>query len=114
MMNPYFSQQNFIPQQSGITWQTIGYSGMGLDVAGSFSAGSFILEGTNDGATWTTCEVSKDGALVTDGIISTTGHYTVLIIGFNIVRLTPSVSPALSATLTLTALGTVQVPTMEQ
>ena len=111
MQEPYFRQQNFIPQQTGIQWNTLGYSGMGLDVAGVFTSGSFILEGTNDGATWTTCKVSKNGTIVSGGIVSTTGHYTFLILGFNTVRLTPS---ALSATLTLTALGTVRVPNLEQ
>lgn len=111
MRNTYFQQQNFIPQESDIQWNTIGYSAMGLDVTGAFSAGSFTLEGTNDGATWTPCKISDGSTTVETGIISATGHYTVLTIGFNVVKLTPSGS--LDATLALTALGTTQVPNME-
>ena len=113
MIDPYFKQQNFIPQQTGVTWQTVGYSSMGLDVAGSFTAGSFTLEGTNDGATWTTLKASKDAAPVTGGIVSSTGHYTFSIIGYNVVRFTASTSPALNASLTLSALGTTQVAVLE-
>ncbi len=111
MLNPYFQQRNSIPEDTNIFWNTQGYSGMGLDVTGTFTAGNFTLEGSNDGATWTACEVSKGGVLVTT--VSSTGHYLVNILSFNVVRLTPSVSPALNADLTLTALGTVQVPVLE-
>lgn len=114
MLNPYFTQRNEIPGQSGIRWNNVqGYSSFGLDVAGTFTAGSFTLEGTNDNITWTPCKVSNGTVTVDTGIISATGHYTVLTVGFNIVRLEPSTSPALNADLTLSALGTVEVPNME-
>lgn len=113
MRDPYFTQRNSFPAQTNITWNTQGFSSMGLDVAGTFAAGSFTLRGTNDGATWTTLEVSKDGSIVADGIISTTGHYLVSILGFNITQFNPSDSPALDADIDLTALGTVQVSNLE-
>lgn len=113
MLNPYFTQRNYIPQETDITWNVVGYSAFGLDVSGTITAGSFTLEGTNDNVTWTPCKVSDGTSTVDTGIVSATGHYTVLTLGFNIVRLDESTSPALDAVLTLSALGTVQVPNME-
>lgn len=106
MLNPYFTQRNEIPAQSDITWNVQGYSGMGLDVSGTITSGSFTLQGTNDGVTWTNCKFADDSTAT----VSATGHYTVRFLGFNIVKLVPS---ALDADITLTAVGTVEVPASE-
>ncbi len=106
MLNPYFTQKNYIPLETVITWVTQGYSSMGIDVTGTFTSGSFILEGSNDGATWTTLNTANADGIVTDGIIFTTGHYIFDILGFNQVRYTPT---SVVGTLVLSTLGTVEV-----
>ncbi len=106
MLNPYFEQKNYIPQETAVTWKTQGYSSLGIDVTGTFTSGSFVLQGSNDGTTWTTLDTANSSGIVVGGTVSTTGHYTFNILGFNVAR---CVQTSIVGTLTLSALGTVEV-----
>lgn len=106
MLNPYFTQRNSIPTDSTITWNTQGYSTIGMDVTGTFTSGSFVLKGSNDGVQWTTVETANSSGIVSGGIISATGHYVFNVLGFNIVKYVPS---AVNGTLEFSALVTVEV-----
>lgn len=106
MLNPYFNQKNYIPLEAVITWNTQGYSSMGIDVTGTFTSGSFVLQGTNDNVTWTTLEMADDSGVVAGGSVDATGHYTYNCLGFNIVKL---VDTSIDGTLVLSALVTIEV-----
>ncbi len=102
MLNPYYTQRNEITNNTVITWQAQGYSSIGLDVSGTLTSGTATLQGTNDGVTWTNCQLVDD----TTATVTAVGHVTVNVLGFNIVRWNPA---ALNATLTLYAVVTVEV-----
>ncbi len=105
MIDPYFQKRFNIPADSNIQFEVQGYSTLGMDITGTFTSGSFVLQGTVDGATWTTLETALAGVLVSGGTVSATGHYLFNCLGFNVVKLVPT---ALSATVVLSILGTVE------
>lgn len=70
-------QIDFLPPKTAIYYDWAGYSGFGLDIAGTTaSSGNAILKGSNDGITWDTIPTYLDGVAVASNQIKTAGkHY---------------------------------------
>lgn len=104
----YYKQENFFPQQSLIEWDVSGFCGMGLSVAGTFTSGHFILEGTGDGVNWDKLKIAKGPIeIIENGQIASIGNYSGLVYGYTKVKLTPV---SLVGVLTLKSIVVPQLP----
>lgn len=91
-----------IPTETAI-WKVQGLDLVGIDVADTFTSGSIVAYGSNDGHTMTPL-VMRDstGAEVAGAAITATGHYELDVAGFAMVYFDAS---AFSGDVVITGLG---------
>lgn len=94
-----FTQVNYFPG-SNIMYSVLGYGTLGLSLAGTFSAGTLQVQGSNDGRTWMALTVFTSGSTASGTTISAVGNYNVGLVSFTLARLVPT---GFSGNLTVTA-----------
>lgn len=80
---------NTVDSNPVIKWGTHNYATFGFSVAGTVTTGTFIIEGTEDGATWDELPIYTGTVQLPNNEVVDTGSYRVDISGFALIRLVP-------------------------
>ena len=83
------SRLDFVTSITPVNYDWKGYTTLGADIEGTFSAGSGKFQG-GSGGVWTDILTILGGAIVSGGTINTAGHYMANIASFQQGRFLPS------------------------